>query len=251
MHRGVPSAIAAWVLAAWPAAATAAAVQVNPTRVDLSPDAKSAMVSLRNTASEPVAFEMHVRAWKQSASGEMELSATDDVVAYPLVVSIGPGEERNVRVGVVRADLFGPTERGYRLLVQELETPEKQGAPMHLRVLTQLNIPVFLAPSRAVERAVIEEPRAQEGRVAFTVRNVGTVHLRADSLKLAARGEDGAALVERDLAPWYLLPGGARSYDVEIPRQVCARVREVAVASALGRETLRASTRTPEGVCAR
>jgi fimbrial chaperone protein len=245
------SLAAAVALALCPASAVAAAVQVSPTRVDLSPSARSAVVTLRNDGAEPVSFEVQVRGWRQSAAGEMELSSTSELVAYPPVLALAPGEERNLRVGVTSAAPFGSIEKSYRLLVQELPSPEKQGSPLRVRVLTQLNIPVFLAPARTVKRASLQDLGVREGKVIFTARNEGTVHVRAGSVKLAALASDGKALVERDLAPLYLLAGGERLFEVEVPADVCARVREVSVAAALEPEVLRARMATPEGVCAR
>jgi len=245
------SLAAAAALALCPALAVAAAVQVSPTLVDLSPAARSAVVTLRNDGAEPVSFEVQVRAWRQSAAGEMELSATSELLAYPPVLAIAPGEERILRVGVASGAPFGAVERSYRLLVQELPSPEKQGAPLRLRVLTQLNLPVFLAPARVVKRATLQGLAVRRGKIVFTARNEGTVHVRARSVKVSAAASDGKVLVERELPPLYLLAGGERVYEVEVPADACARVREVSVAVALEPQVLRAKLATPEGVCAR
>ncbi len=248
--RSLPSSVAsalAAVLLSGPAAA--AEVQVNPTQVDLSPSSPSAIVTLRNGGAEPVSFEVQVRAWRQTVAGEMDLSDTEDVVAFPPVLAIAPGEERNLRVGV--ATPFGSIERSYRVFIQELPAPEKPGAQTHLRVLTRIGLPVFLAPRQPVVRATVEGLEVRAGRAVFTVHNRGTVHLRASSVKLAATDADGKLLLESDLQAWYLLAVGERDYQVEIPREICARVREVRVTVAWEREVVSARKAAPEGACAR
>lgn len=252
MRASSPSlALAAAALLAGPAVAHAAAVQVSPTLVDLAPGARSVLVTLHNEGADAVRFEVRVRAWRQGPGGEMDLSPTSDVVAYPPVVEVGAGESRNLRVGVGAPSLFGPIEKSYRLVLQELRPPQKQGGAAQVQVLTQLNLPVFVAPTRAIQRASIEDLAADGGAVTFTVRNPGTVRIRAPSLKLTARGADGGVLADLDLAPLYLLAGGERAYAVEVPHDVCERVREVAVHGAMERGELRAGKATPEGVCAR
>jgi fimbrial chaperone protein len=243
------SSAAAAALLVWAAPAAAAEVQVNPILVELSPSAPSALVALRNAGTEPARFEVQVRAWAQSPAGEMQLSATEDVVAFPPIVTIAPGEERNLRVGV--ATRFGEVEKSYRVFLQELAPPEKPGTPPHLRVLTRVGLPVFLAPSRAVEKTSIAELGVRGGRARFALRNDGTVRSRPSAVKVTALGADGKPVLERDLPAWYVLAGGVREYDVELAGDACARVREVSVSVALDERTLAAKTATPDGACAR
>jgi fimbrial chaperone protein len=242
------AAAALAVLLVRPPQARAADVQVNPVVVELSAAAPSAIVALRNVGKEAVRFEVQVRTWSQNEAGEMELASTDDVVAYPPVVELAPGEQRNLRVG--GATPLGPLEKSYRLFIKELPPPPRPGAGSQVRVISRIGLPVFVAPLKVVEGAAVEDLAVRGGRVTFTLRNTGTVRVRPTSVKVV--GTSGrAVLLERGLTAWYVLAGGVRRYELELPRETCARVREVGVEVAMDRGPLRARLAVPAGACGR
>ncbi len=228
--------------------ALAAEVQVNPVVVSLSPAARSAIVAVRNQGREAVRFELQARAWGQSPTGEMLLEPTVDLAVYPPVLSLGPGEERNVRIGMATSP--GPLEKTYRVFLQEMPPPERPEGAARVQVLSRIGLPVFLAPARSTERAVVADLAARGGKAAFVLRNEGTVHVRPTDVKLIGRDKDGKVVFESELPAWYVLAGGVRAYEVEIPKEGCASVREVEASVDLGREILRAKAAAP-GACAR
>ncbi len=76
---------------------------VNPTRVELSGRATSALVAVRNDGPAPIRLQLKTHAWAQTPDGQMTLSPTDDVVVFPTMVTLAPGEERKIRVAVTAA----------------------------------------------------------------------------------------------------------------------------------------------------
>jgi fimbrial chaperone protein len=236
-------ALLALALAARAGQARAAEVEINPVVVSLSPGTRSALITLRNVGKEPVRFEMQARAWTQSPAGEMILSPTDDVVAFPPLLTLEPGEQRNLRIGAVTP--FGPVEKTYRVFLQELAPPEKPEGPSQVRVLSRIGLPVFLAPPKIQDRTLLRDLSVREGKASFRLVNDGNAHARPTSVRLEASGEDGTAVLEKELTAWYVLAGSQRDYDLEIPRDVCASVRKVVVTAALGRDVLRAEVAAP------
>jgi fimbrial chaperone protein len=235
----------AWALA--PGRARAADLQINPVLVTLAPGEKSALVALRNGGAETARFEVKLYAWEQTAAGEMKLAPTGDLVAFPALLTIPPGETRNLRVGATAG--FGPVERAYRLFVEELPPPPRpQGSP-GVQVLSRIGIPVFLAPPRAEERVAVEGLRAQGGQVRFSLANRGNVHVRPSAVKVVGRDEAGAAVLERSLDAWYVLPGGERAYAVELPAEDCRRLRALAVEVLLPHGPLRAEAAATPAAC--
>ncbi len=241
--RRAIAALAIAVLLLGAGGARAADVQVGPVLVTLVPNARSAVVAVRNQGKETVRFELEVKAWNQTPGGEMELSPTEEIAVYPPVLTVGPGEERNLRVGAVTP--FGAVERSYRLVVQELAPPETPETGMQVRMLTRMLIPVFLAPAKPVQKAAILDLAARAGKATFRLVNEGTVHVRPDSVKLTARGEGGRVLFETELPAWYVLAGGVREYEAPVPRDACATLRELEVAAALPGGVLRARLAQP------
>jgi fimbrial chaperone protein len=172
----------------------------------------------------------------------MLLAPSEDVVVFPPLLALEPGEQRNLRVGALVPG--GAKEKTYRVFIQELlqELPE---APPGVRVVSRIGIPVFLPPARPVTRTAIEGPVGDGGSVRFRIRNDGTVHVRPNAVRLVASDGEGRALVERDLHAWYVLSGGERAYRVELPAAVCPGVRRVSVAVELGGEVLRSHAEGP------
>jgi fimbrial chaperone protein len=225
-------------LAARAGAAWAAEVEVNPVVVSLSPGTRSALVAVRNVGADPARFELQARSWSQNAAGEMLLDSTEDIAVFPPILTLAPGEQRNIRVGAVAS--VGPVEKTYRVFLQELAPPEKQESPAQVRVLSRIGLPVFLTPAQARDRTLLRDVSVRGGKVTFRLVNEGTAYVRPTSVKVVASGEDGAPRMERDLVAWYVLAGGRRDYEVEIPQDVCAAVRNVVVTAALGRDVIRA-----------
>lgn len=220
------AALAVALLAsAW--TARAAEVQLNPVVVSLSPAARSGMIAVRNQGAETVRFELQPRSWGESPAGQMELGPTSDLVVYPPVLTLGPGEERNVRVGVASPSSFGAVERSYRLFIQEMAPPEQPGGAAQVRMLSRIGIPVFLAPARSTEKAVVSGLAARAGAVTFRLVNEGTVHVRPGSVKVVGRAADGAPVFEAELPAWYVLAGGHREYTASIPADACRAVRSI------------------------
>ena len=212
-------------------------MQVGPVLVTLSPATRSAIVTVRNQGKETARFELQARAWSQGPTGEMNLSPTEEIAVYPPVLTVAPGEERNVRVGAVVP--FGAVERTYRIILQEMAPPETPEGGAQVRMLTRLLIPVFLAPAKPVEKAIIADLAVQAGKVTFRLVNEGTVHVRPDSVKLVGLAAGGKVAFESDLAAWYVLAGGVREYEAPVPREACSSVRELEVSVQLVGEVIR------------
>jgi len=197
--------------------AHAGGLNVSPIQLQLSPRTTKAMLTLRNDGAETMRYQVSATSWNQTARAELQLSPTTEIVFFPALFSLKPGEERNVRIGV--GTPFGLVEKTYRVFVEELPPTERPAqARSEVRVLTRVGVPVFLAPTRALDRRGIENLAARAGRASFRVSNQGTIHFREDVVQL--RGLDGAGTVlfEREQRGWYVLAGGALDYDFELPK---------------------------------
>jgi fimbrial chaperone protein len=211
--------------------ARAGGLNVTPIQIHLSPQATKAMLTLRNDGAETVRYQVSATSWNQTTRAELQLSPTTEIVFFPGLFTLKPGEERNVRIGV--GTPFGLVERTYRVFIEELPPTERPAqAASEVRVLTRVGVPVFLAPSRALERRTIENVSASRGRGSFRVSNQGTIHFREESVQLRGVDAAGKVLFEREQRGWYVLAGGSLDYDFELPKSCPGLAYVVAIVTA-------------------
>jgi fimbrial chaperone protein len=226
-----------------------ASFTVSPTQVFLTPLATSALLTLRNESGDSLRFQITAFTWDQTASGEMQLTPTDDVVFFPRLVELAAHEERKVKVGTTAT--FGTVERTYRIFVEEL--PALKGAePVSgtgVQMRTRMGIPVFLRPAQATAGGALSDPATTKGTVTVRLDNRGTVHLVADSVQLRGQSANGAVVFTKTLNGWYILAGKSQAFDFALtPAECKATVTMVAEAKA-GDSTLHSQATLDQAGC--
>jgi fimbrial chaperone protein len=249
LERLLPSLAAALALCLlWAAPARGGELQVSPVLVELAADSKTALVSLRNGGAEEARYQVTVFHWEQSPAGEMKLGPTEDVVFFPRLFTLKPGEQRNLRVGAI-TDL-GALEKTYRLFVEELPPAQKPEAKSQVRVLTRIGIPIFLAPAQPSARGEVVDLAVRAGKASFRVVNRGTVRIRPLGVRLSGKDRGGMHVLGPKLDAWYVLAGSERDYEVELPKESCPRVSKLVVEAVLGeKERITAELAVPPGAC--
>ncbi|HEY6909067.1 MAG TPA: fimbria/pilus periplasmic chaperone [Myxococcales bacterium] len=227
----------------------AAGLNVSPVQIALRPDEAKALLTLRNDGPEPVRYQLQANAWGEDPSTGMKLAPTEDVIFFPTLLSLKPGETHNVRVGV--AVPFGAVERTYRIFVEELPPAEKPSQPRTtVRVLTRVGIPIFVQPAKVVESQRLTPIAVGAGSASFALQNRGNVHFRAESVALEGIDGSGGKLFQRDQQGWYVLAGGEKRYRFDLPRDACAKVRKLRARVKGDREqVLQEELETPAGAC--
>lgn len=229
----------------------AASFTVNPTQILLSGATRSALLTLKNDTSQPLRFQVTAAAWRQTPAGQMVLEPTEDVVFFPTLLTLGPAEERKVRIGLAEPLAPGPIEKSYRVFVEELPALDDAKMPSGVTMRTRMGIPIFVGPSKAAPRAQIESVRLEGSRLSFSVVNPGNVHFIPESVRVRGVDATGAAVTDQTLDAWYILAGGRRDFDLLLPPPRCAEIRSLVLeAQVLGR-TVKELLQTPAGACAR
>ena len=185
--------------------------------------------------------------WSQSPTGEMQLDPTEDILFFPSLLEIAPGETRKIRVAT---DLPPETvEKSYRLFVDELPsaTPNPSGM---IRVLTRLGIPVFLQPNTPEARPQLSV-HVQRGHLLVTLANHGNSYLLAQSVRVIGRDGEGKTALEQDLPAWYVLAHGRRNYDVTIDAAACAKLRDLSAVTKTDHGVVKSELSLPDGACAK
>ena len=229
----------------------ASTFNVSPLQVILSTGASSALVEIRNQAMEPLRLQLSVTAWEQSPAGEMIVTPTEDLVLFPMLVTLEPGETRKVRLGT--ASPAAATEKAYRVFVEELPSREEQAqAAGTIRVLTRLSIPVFLQPGKHIAAGNVHGVTVKDGVASFEITNTGNVHFSARHIRVIGMAASGDVIGEEGVEGWYILAGGSRRYDVPVTSiKQCSDIRTLAVEAQTDIGTFTTQADVPSGACSR
>lgn len=206
-----------------PRAAWGADLVVDPVRVHVPAAERSASMTLTNESHERMRYEVTVQAWRQGPDGSMILTPTEDIVFFPSLLEIAPGQTRRIRVAARGG--AGTVETTYRMLVTPL--PEA-AAPGQVRVLTRLSIPVFVQPPAPTPRPAATV-RLDHGRAIVSVANPGNSYFVPRTVRVRGRSRLGAPLFERDLPGWYVLAHSERVYELPLPDALCRELGSLQV----------------------
>ena len=201
----------------------AANFTVNPMQVVFTPARKSAVVTLKNISKEEMRFQIRVFTWEQTPRGEMQLGDTTDVVFFPQLLVLGPGQQRPIRLGITGA--IGGVEKSYRIFFEELPAGERQvlAAANGVQMRVKVGLPIFLSPAnRGTAIVATHNARVADGMVALRIENAGISHVVVDAVRVRGLGAAGQRLFERGIKGWYLLARHTNEYEVPLSTGDCA-----------------------------
>jgi fimbrial chaperone protein len=200
--------------------------QVSPIRINLAPNESSTLLTVRNEARDSLRLQVSVSAWDESQSGEMLLRSTEDIIFYPTLLTINPGDQRNVRVGTKNAVV--EKEKSYRIFIEELPSQVKL-TTTGVRLLTRMSVPIFVQPTKAEVRPRIEQMALSGSEFSFELKNTGNTHFQPRQIFVKGAGASGETLLDRKIPGWYVLAGGTRHYHLDVPKGVCAKINDFSV----------------------
>ena len=207
--------------------AEASAFTVNPIKIALAGKDQSALLSLQSQSSEELRFKVSIKAWSQSPQGEMELKDTKDIVVFPALLTLGPKEERKLRIGATVP--AGAVEKTYRVFVEELPglRAPQTATKSEVKVLTKMGIPIFIRPAKPQAAGTVQGTGIAKGKLSFGVKNTGNVYFLIQSVKIKGLDAVGATTFEKTVEGWYLLAGGTRVWELDFPKDACMKSKSV------------------------
>lgn len=229
---------------------TAATFKVSPIQIYLSAGKTTELLAVENQSTESVRLQVTAFGWNQSPRGEIELLPTEDVVFFPSLLTLEPGKERKVRIGVSKP--AGAVERTYRVFVEELpplEKPSELGNRSEVKVLTRFGVPIFVQPAKLTRSGAIESAKLESGTVKFQVKNTGNAAFSLLSVRASGAGADGSQTFENQAAGWYVLAGGERAFEIAVPPADCLRTKTISLEAKTERDAWKASVAVAPEAC--
>jgi len=193
------------------AQAVAGTFHVAPVRVDITPDARSGVLTIRNDAAdEPVVIHARTLLWTQR-EGRDHTEPTTELLVNPPVFTIKPGGQQIVRVGLRNPAQAteAANELSYRLLLAEVPG----AAPSDfrgIRVALNMTIPIFVAPRAAAsasgsERPLLTVSRGSDGKLTASAQNRDNRRFHITEMALLDSQADKTLAASNEAR--YVLPG--------------------------------------------
>lgn len=203
----------------------AATYTVTPVRVELKPGERSYLLNLRNDSDKKLRFQISVHEWAQSVDGEAQLTPSDALVAFPGLLTLEPGTERKVRLGLTRP-FPADRETTFRVIFEELPDAVTPTSGAQVQIVTKMSIPVFVQPRQLQQDAAIADARVENGVLKFDVRNPGNTYFIVNGVTVTGRKADQSAF-SKNLQGWYVLAGGRREYVVPLTSADCENLTAI------------------------
>jgi fimbrial chaperone protein len=208
--------------------AVAGGLGFEPIYLHLKADAPTTTLKLRNGHDQTKRYQLSVFAWSQDATGQMQLAPTQDIVFFPTIFELKPGQQRGVRLGTTTR--FAAEEKTYRIFIDELSSsasaPESGKITFQLR--NRVGLPIFLDPPTITATAIIDSLALSRSQISFRLRSTGSAHLKLRQVRVRALG-DSASIYEHSFPVSYLLVGGELRLSAAVPRSRCQLARTLEV----------------------
>lgn len=207
-------------------------------------------MSIRNDTPAPVRFQVRSFRWTNVGTGALSLEPTDDLLFFPSLLTLQPGESRLIRVGARVA--AGPRERTYRLILKELDSLAETASGTGVRMALEISVPVFVQPRDRKVAADVPLPEIAGGTLVLRLTNTGPVHLTPQRVEVRGIDTSGRIVWTRSFKPWYLLAGESRRYSAPIDAQECQQTAQIATEilfEELRDRPLRPRGPVPAGAC--
>ena len=193
--------------------AAAANLQISPVMIILRAGQGATGINLQNLGETPVYGQVRVYLWEQK-DGDDVLTPTQDVVASPPILQIGPKSSQVIRL-VRRSEQLPSSELSYRILIDEI--PRDEGGPAAgVDIRLRYSVPMFVLP--ADERAAPSlawHVSKKDGNWMLRVKNLGNQRAQIGALEL--RNAAGVPFVIASGLFGYVLPNRLREWRLPTP----------------------------------
>ena len=205
-----------------PATASAGVFSVNPTRIELSKEAPSAVLQVVNGGDQDTTVQLHMLQWSQ-IDGEDHYKTSRDLVSTPPIFNLRAGSTQLVRIGLPRK-IEHAKEAAYRLILEEIPPPPEPGF-LGLQVALKVSIPVFVKPDmlsrpkQDLDIALEKIDAAAPEKIRLNLENRGLVHVQLLGMKIFT-GDGSEKLLASYEKNTYLLTGQKKILAISLKERI-------------------------------
>jgi fimbrial chaperone protein len=153
-------------------AAVASSLEISPVSVNLVAGQNAKTIEVRNRGGSSVAIQIRAYAWSQSGSADI-LAPTRDIILSPPIFTIPAGASQTIRL-LLRGS-GGTGERSYRLLLDEVVSPDAQRN--RVGIALRVSLPVIAAAASPPSRNLQWRARRGPGnQILVSAANTGNVY---------------------------------------------------------------------------
>jgi fimbrial chaperone protein len=187
----------------------AAEWNVDPVRVELSPQQQTAAIIVRNESDQPSSIQIQAVTWSQ-VDGMDVYTPTRELLVSPPIATIPPKTDQVIRIALRRSADPGK-ELSYRINLQELPT-EQAHETSGVQVALRIGLPVFVQSLKgdATPKMAWSVARVSDSQLKVKVRNQGNAHVQISDFSLHAAGADQAVTSESTSS--YVLAGQSHEW---------------------------------------
>jgi fimbrial chaperone protein len=233
LTRGLAAAVAALGFALCAAGgAAASSFAVEPSTFTLVLPTRNATITLTNLSDQPVRLRVSGQAWSEDDAGTFALTPTSALIVFPQLFTIPPKGVQRVRAAVVAPP--SSVEQAFRIVIEDLPPLDQtiRATPgTNITIRTRFTLPIYVEPLSRAPAGRLENVGAHDGRLTFTVQNLGNTHLAGDTMSVAGRDGKGKVLFADTIDRWHVLAGARRIYTLGVDKAVCASLRSVTISS--------------------
>jgi len=218
-----------WLCAAfYPFLAYAAAVEVNPVRIELTAADRMGTMQLKNIGDKPVTMHIYAVKWVQQ-QGQDIYQKTSELLLVPPIVTIAGGDTQLLRLGL-RRPADPNVELAYRIFLQEVP-PQVRKHNNAINTVFQIRVPVFVAPV-AVRKQLSWSVTKSNNDLHLGLVNNGNTHIQITKLAIIPPNQQKPLVAKQVFN--YLLPGQSAKWTLAIPKPLASNVINVYAATDQG-----------------
>ena len=197
-------------------------LSINPIRIFFEGAKKTDILTIKNESSVIGALQINAVEWTQDEKGENVYSPTQDILFFPKLLEITPGEEKIIRIGkkISRSE----KEKTYRLFIEEIPDNNKTETTS-VKILMKVGVPIFITPIKTAASGVIEKVELNKGSLIVGVKNEGNIQ----SITIDGRDSGGKEIYAVERAGGYLLNGRSKEFVFKLPEDACHKMNTLNV----------------------